>query len=192
MDQPLGAAVGNALEIAEARDTVRGEGPPDFTELVLDACARLLALSDLGVDVAEGRRRAEAAVADGSALAVYERWIRAQGGDPDPAALPQAPIVLPVEAARDGTVTRLGAIAVGIAALHLGAGRRTKDDAIDHAVGVVCHAKRGASVGLGDVLAEVHARDQASGAEAVAAVRDAYELGDAPPREHEILLDVVA
>src|SRR6187455_1864130 len=70
MDQPLGAAVGNALEIAEARDTVRGEGPPDFTELVLDACARLLALSDLGIDVEEGRRRAEAAVAEGSAFAV--------------------------------------------------------------------------------------------------------------------------
>ena len=84
MDQPLGAAVGNALEIAEARDTVRGAGPPDFTELVLDACARLLALSDLGIDEAEGRRRAEAAVADGSALAVYERWIGAQGGDRTP------------------------------------------------------------------------------------------------------------
>ena len=102
MDQPLGAAVGNALEIAEARDTVRGEGPPDFTELVLDACARLLALSDLGVDVEEGRRRAEAAVADGSALAVYERWIRAQGGDPDPDVLPQAPVVLPVDGAAGG------------------------------------------------------------------------------------------
>ena len=111
MDQPLGTAVGNALEIAEARDTVRGEGPPDFTELVLDACARLLALSDLGVDIAEGRGRAEAAVADGSALAVYERWIRAQGGDPNPAVLPQAPFVLPVKAPRAGSVTSLGAIA---------------------------------------------------------------------------------
>jgi thymidine phosphorylase len=100
--------------------------------------------------------------------------------------------VLAVEAPRDGTVTRLGAIAVGVAALHLGAGRRTKEDAIDHAVGVVCHAKRGASVGAGDVLAEVHARDEASGAEGVAAVLAAYELGDEPPRAHEILLDVVA
>ena len=92
MDQPLGRAVGNALEIREALDTVRGEGPVDFTELVLDACARLLAYSDLGIDVAEGRRRAEAAVADGSAYATYERWIRAQGGDPDPRALPEAPV----------------------------------------------------------------------------------------------------
>src|SRR5688572_8847961 len=75
MDQPLGAAVGNALEIGEARDTVRGEGPSDFTELVLDACARLLALSDLGIDAAEGMRRAEEAVSSGAALEVYERWI---------------------------------------------------------------------------------------------------------------------
>jgi len=192
MDQPLGAAVGNALEIAEARDTVRGEGPPDFTELVLDACARLLALSDLGIDEEEGRRRAESAVADGSALTLYERWIRAQGGNPDPDALPQAPVVLEVRAPASGSVVRLGAIAVGVAALHLGAGRRTKEDSIDHAVGVVCRVKRGASVAEGDVLAEVHARDEASGATAVDAVLAAYELGDEPPREHPILLDVVA
>jgi pyrimidine-nucleoside phosphorylase len=192
MDQPLGAAVGNSLEIAEARDTVRGEGPPDFTELVLDACARLLSLSDLGHDVEEGRRAAEAAVADGSALEVYERWIRAQGGDPDPAALPQAPFVLPVKAPRAGSVTRLGAIGVGMAALHLGAGRRDKQDEIDHAVGVVCHVKRGASVEEGALLADVHARDEASGAEAVEAVLAAYELGDEPPEEHSILLDVIA
>ena len=130
--------------------------------------------------------------ADGSALAVYERWIQAQGGDPDPAALPQAPVVLEVRAPQAGSVVRLGAIAVGMAALHLGAGRRTKEDSIDHSVGVLCRAKRGASVGVGDVLAEVHARDEASGAEAVAAVLAAYELGDEPPREHPILLDVVA
>jgi thymidine phosphorylase len=192
MDQPLGAAVGNSLEIAEARDTVRGEGPPDFTELVLDACARLLSLSDLGVNVEEGRRAAETVIADGSALDVYERWIRAQGGDSDPAALPQAPLVLPVNAPRAGSVTRLGAIAVGMAALHLGAGRRSKEDEIDHAVGVVCHVKRGASVQEGALLADVHARDEASGAEAVEAVLAAYELGDEPPKEHSILLDVVA
>ena len=166
MDQPLGAAVGNALEIGEARDTVRGEGPPDFTELVLDACARMLAFSDLGIDLDEGRRRAEAAVADGSALAVYERWIEAQGGDPDPSALPRAPVVREVRAPAAGTVTALGAIRVGVAALQLGAGRRAKGDEIDHAVGVVCRAKRGSEVAAGDVLAEVHARDEAAADEA--------------------------
>ena len=99
---------------------------------------------------------------------------------------------LEVRAPRAGSVVRLGAIAVGMAALHLGAGRRTKEDAIDHSVGVLCHVKRGASVAAGDVLAEVHARDEASGEEAVAAVLAAYELGDEPPREHPILLDVVS
>ena len=191
MDQPLGAAVGNALEIVEARNTVCGEGPPDLTELVLDASARLLGLSDLGIDAAEGRRRAEAAVGDGSALAVYERWIRAQGGDPDPAALPRAAVVHEVKATRAGTVTRLGAIAVGMAAVHLGAGRQAKGDEIDHAVGVICRVKRGQRVEAGEVLAEVHARDEAGAEAAAAEVLAAYELGDTAPREHSILLDVV-
>jgi pyrimidine-nucleoside phosphorylase len=192
MEQPLGRTVGNALEIREAVETIRGDGPPDFTELVLDACARLLAFSDLDVDVEEGRRRAEAAVADGSALAAYERWIRAQGGEPSLDALEQAPVVLEVHAPRDGAVVRLGALAVGIAALELGAGRRTKADAIDHAVGVVCQAKRGDTVTAGDVLAEIHARDEVSATAAAAAVVAAYELGDSAPPETGILLEVVA
>jgi pyrimidine-nucleoside phosphorylase len=191
MDQPLGRAVGNALEIDEARDTVRGDGPGDFTELVLEACARLLAHSDLGIDVEEGRRRAETAVTDGSALEIFERWIRAQGGDPDPAALERAPVRRPVPASRDGIVTRLGALAIGTAALELGAGRRTKEDAVDHAVGVLCFAKRGDTVLAGDDLAEVHARDDASADRAVEDVLAAYELGDEAPPERGIVLDVV-
>ena len=192
MDQPLGAAVGNALEIAEARDTVRGEGPPDFTELVLDASARMLAFSDLGIEAEEGRRRAEAAVADGSALGVYERWIRAQGGDPDPDSLPQAPVVRELQASLAGYVVRLGAIGVGHAALHLGAGRRVKGDEIDYAVGVVCRAKRGALVAEGDVLAEVHARSEEDAKRGAAEVLAAYEIGDVPGPERPLLLDIVA
>ena len=192
MDQPLGAAVGNALEIVEARDTVCGQGPPDFTELVLDACARLLAFSDLGVDVEEGRRRAEAAVADGSALAVYERWVRAQGGDPDPGVLPRALVIREVRAPVAGYVARLGAIEVGVAALHLGAGRSTKADEIDHSVGVVCHAKRGALVAEGDLLAEVHARNEEQARWGVGEVLAAYEIGDVPAPERPLLLDVVS
>jgi len=192
MDQPLGRAVGNALEVDEARDTILGDGPADFTELVLEAAARLLAYSDLGVDVDEGRRRAEQAVADGSALERYERWVRAQGGDPDPALLERAPVRRPVPAPRDGVVTRLAALDVGNAALELGAGRRTKADPVDHAVGVLCFAKRGDTVLAGDDLAEVHARDDASAGRAVEAVLAAYEIGDEAPPEHGILLDVVA
>ncbi len=192
MDQPLGRAVGNALEIREALDTVRGEGPDDFTELVLDACARLLAYSDLGIGHEEGRRRAEAAVADGSAHDTYERWIRAQGGDPDPRSLPEAPVRRAVTAPRDGVVSRVGALAVGIAALELGAGRRTKEDAIDPAVGVLCFAKRGDTVLAGDDLAEVHARDDASAQVAANAILAAYTIADEAPASRGILLEVIS
>jgi pyrimidine-nucleoside phosphorylase len=192
MDQPLGNAVGNALEVREAVATITGNGPPDFTELVLDACSRLLTLSDLGVTIEEGLRRSMTAMSDGSALAAYERWIRAQGGDPDLSRLPDASVVRSVEAPRAGSVTRLGALAIGIAALELGAGRRTKEDTVDHSVGVVCVAKRGDEVAAGDVLAEVHARDEASAERGVAAVLAAYEIGDEEPRAHAILLDVIA
>jgi pyrimidine-nucleoside phosphorylase len=191
MDQPLGAAVGNALEVREARATVRGEGPADFSELVLDASTRLLALSDLEVDAAEGRRRVEAAIADGSAEAMWCRWLEAQGGTADESALEQAPFVREVLASRAGIVVRLGAVRVGNAALHLGAGRRTKADTIDHAVGVVCRRKRGDKVAAGDVLAEVHARDEAGAETAAREVAAAYELADAAPPAHSVLLEVI-
>jgi len=191
MDQPLGAAVGNAVEVREALDTARGQGPADFTELVLDACARLLALSDLGIDEAEGRRRAEAAAADGSAEAVWRRWIAAQGGNPDENVLPSAPVERDVPAPAAGYVRRVGAIAVGNAAVHLGAGRRTKEDAIDHAVGVLCLAKRGDAVEQGQPLARVLARDDAGAAAAVDELLAAYELAREAPPERPVLLEVV-
>jgi pyrimidine-nucleoside phosphorylase len=191
MDQPLGSAVGNALEVREALATVRGDGPPDISELVLEASARLLALSDLGVDAAEGRRRVGAAIADGSAEAKWRRWLEAQGGDADEAALEQAPIVREVLADRAGAVARLGAVRVGNAALQLGAGRRTKEDTIDHAVGVVCRRKRGDTVEAGAVLAEVHARDEASAETAASEVAAAYELAETAPPAHSVLLEVI-
>jgi pyrimidine-nucleoside phosphorylase len=192
MDQPLGAAVGNALEVREALATVQGRGPPDFTELVHDACARLLALSDLGIDEAEGRRRADEAVASGAAERVWQQWLEAQGGTPDESALERAPVVRTVGAPRSGVVTRLGAIRVGNAALHLGAGRRTKSDSIDHAVGVVCLRKRGDQVEQGQPLAEVHARDETTADEAALEVAAAYEFGDEPVPKRPVLLEVVS
>jgi pyrimidine-nucleoside phosphorylase len=191
MDQPLGAAVGNALEVREAIATLRGDGPPDFTELVLVASAHLLALSDLGIDESTARSRAEAAVRDGSAYAAYARWIEAQGGRPDEAALPAAPVVREACADRDGYVERIGAVRVGVAALRLGAGRRTKDDEIDHAVGVVCRAKRGDRIDSGEPVAEVHARDERGAEQAVGEVAAAYTIGREPPARTPIVLDVV-
>jgi pyrimidine-nucleoside phosphorylase len=191
MDQPLGRAVGNALEIREAMATLRGEGPPDFVELVLEASAQLLALSDLGIDRDEGRQRAEQAIGDGTAFAAYERWIIAQGGDPAPAALPTAPVVRTLEAPRDGYIRGLGAVQVGLAALRLGAGRHEKDYDIDHSVGVICVRKPGDAVVEGEPLAEIHAADDASAEVALGEVSSAYELGDEPPAERRVILAVL-
>jgi pyrimidine-nucleoside phosphorylase len=192
MDQPLGRAVGNAVEIREAVETLRGGGPPDVVELVLGASGHLLALSDLGVDHAEGRRRAEEALSSGAALEAYERWVRAQGGDPDVGALPAAPTVRPVPAAQDGFVQAIATTAVGEAALRLGAGRSRKEDDVDHAVGLLCLAKRGQPVREGEPLAEIHARTDAAADRAVEDVKAAYRLGSDPPEERPIVLDVVS
>jgi pyrimidine-nucleoside phosphorylase len=192
MDQPLGRAVGNALELKEARATLVGEGPDDFTELVLSASAHLLALSDLELDEQEGRTRAEAAVRDGSALERYERWISAQGGDPSEEVLPRAAVVRRLESPGSGYVRRLRALPVGIAALELGAGRARKDDDIDHAVGVVCLRKRGDEVERGEPIAEIHARTDDEAAAAAELVLSAYKLGVEPPEHRSIVLDVLA
>ena len=191
MDQPLGHAVGNALEIREAVETLQGDGPPDLRELVLSAAGHLLALSDLGVDAAEGRRRAEQAIASGEAHAAYERWIRAQGGDPDLDALPAAPVVRDVPAPEAGYVQAIATTALGLASLHLGAGRATKEDVIDHAVGVMCRAKRGTELEPGEPLATIHARDDVAAERAVAEVASCFRLGPEAPDPRPIVLDVV-
>jgi len=190
MGQPLGRAVGNALEVREAYDTLAGGGPADFRELVVDSAGQLLALSDLGVDEAEGRRRAEDALADGSALAAYDRWIHTQGGDPDPAALPRAAVVRPVMAPRSGFVRELWAREVAAVAMSLGAGRQRKEDPVDHAVGVVCSAKRGERVEEGEPLAEIHARDESAAHAAEAGLLSAFEIGD-EPEPRPLILDVI-
>jgi pyrimidine-nucleoside phosphorylase len=190
MDQPLGHAVGNALEIREAWDTLNGSGPADCRELVVDAAAQLAALSDLGVDEAVGRRLAEAALDDGSALEVYDRWVRAQGGDPDPALLPVAPVVRSVAAPASGYVRELGAREVAVTAMELGAGREVAGEPIDHAVGVVCHAKRGDRVERGEPLAEIHARDEPAAEAAETQLLAAYEIG-AEPEPRPLVLDIL-
>ena len=191
MDQPLGAAVGNALEIREAVATLRGEGPPDFAELVTTASVRLLTLSDLELEEDEARERVTGAIADGSAARAYERWIEAQGGTPDDAALPRAPALLDVDAPAAGYVAGLSSMEIGRVALHLGAGRRTKEDPIDHAVGVICIRKRGDRVEQGEPLAQIHARTDEAARTAAEHVLAAYEVADEPPPERPIVLETL-
>ncbi len=192
MDQPLGRAVGNALEIREAIATIRGEGPPDFTELVTAAASKLVSLSDLGLDEAAARDRVEAAMSDGRGEAAYRRWIEAQGGDPGEDRLPRAPVVHQVACDREGWITRVRALPVGIVALELGAGRRTKADEIDHSVGVVLHRKRGERVARGDAIAEIHAGDEGTAAQAAERLLAAYEIGEEPGPAQGVVLDVIS
>src|SRR3954453_14549685 len=191
MNEPLGHAVGNALEIREAIATLRGDGPADFVELVEEASTQLLALSDLGVSRDEARDKVRQALADGSALTAYERWITAQGGNPDEGVLPTAAVVREVPAPQGGHVQSVGAVQVGNAALRLGAGRREKDDPIDYSVGVMCLKKRGDEVSEGEALAEIHARDDESAATAAAEVLAAYELGADAPKPRSVILGVM-
>jgi pyrimidine-nucleoside phosphorylase len=192
MDQPLGQAVGNALEIREAVGLLQGEAPADLSSLVRGAAEHLLVLSDLGVGEEEARGLVVDAIESGAALDVYERWIRAQGGDPSLDALPQAPVVRQVTAPSAGYVQRIATTAIGQAALRLGAGRLRKEDDIDHAVGILCLAKRGQTVGAGDVIAEVHASSNEAAEAGAAEVTAAYRIGTEAPADVPIVLDVIA
>jgi pyrimidine-nucleoside phosphorylase len=176
MDEPLGCAVGNALEVAEAVATLEGRGPADFAEHCLIAAG--LMLGDRGP--------AEDALASGRALVAYRTWIGAQGGDPD-AALPRAAVVTEVRADRSGVVERCGASGIADAAMRLGAGRARKEDAVDHAVGIVVHRKRGDAVQAGDVLASVHSRGPVD----EDAVRASFAIADEAVEREPVVLDVL-
>jgi pyrimidine-nucleoside phosphorylase len=196
MDSPLGAAVGNALEVAESCELLSGGGPADFRELVLGSAARMAVLSDLGVDLEAGRRLAEDTIASGAALRALERLVEAQGGDPRVAEQPwevleRAPVVLAVPAPRSGAVARCGALEIGRTAMRLGAGRERKEDPIDHAVGILVHAKPGDEVAAGDALAHVHARDRARAEQAAAEVLAAYAIVDGPVERPPLLLETI-
>jgi pyrimidine-nucleoside phosphorylase len=196
MDSPLGAAVGNALEVAEACEMLAGEGPADFRELVLGSAARMAVLSDLGVELDAGRRLAEEAIASGAALRALERLLEAQGGDPRLAERPWdvlevAPVVQAVPAPRTGSIERCGALAVGRAAMKLGAGRERKEDRIDHAVGITLHAKPGDAVVTGQPIAHVHARDAERAEIAAAEVLAAYDVVDGPVEPSPLLLETI-
>jgi len=184
MDQPLGCAVGNALEVVEAIQTLRGEGPADLVELSTLLAGEMLFLADAAESLEAGQRLALEALASGRALEVFERWVEAQGGDPrivgSPGLIDQAPFREIVESPRAGWVQGVDARKIAAASLLLGAGRARKGDPIDRRVGVVLRAKGGAEVQKGQPLAEIHAADAAVARKAAADVLEAFTLGAAP------------
>jgi pyrimidine-nucleoside phosphorylase len=192
MEQPLGRAVGNALEVKEAIGALRGKGPDDLVALVLAAGAEMLVLGGKAKSAEQARTMLERAIADGSGLAKFRELVAAQGGDPrlvdDPSRLPRARDVRQVRAERAGWVARVHAESIGIASVRLGAGREKKGDQIDRSTGIVVLAKVGARVGKGDILAEVHCAGKAADDEAVARVAEAFQIAPRATPSRRLLL----
>jgi pyrimidine-nucleoside phosphorylase len=178
MDQPLGRAVGNSLEVAEAIATLRGGGPPDLVSLTRLAGVEMLLLGGRARDRASALRRIDRAIADGTGLAKLRALVVAQGGDPrmvdDPDRLPRAPRVETLRATRTAYVRRIAADEVGLASVRLGAGREKKGDPIDHRTGIVLHAKVGTRVERGAAFAEVHHSGGPADTVAIEQVRRAF------------------
>jgi thymidine phosphorylase len=184
MDTPLGRAVGNALEVAEAVQALQGEGPADLMEVTFALARPMLELAGLDADP-------EQAIASGRALDAYRAMVRVQGGDPD-APLPEAAHrqgALPAPA--DGWVTRLDARAVGVAAWRLGAGRARKEDDVSHTAGVRCLAKPGDRVRKGEHVLELHADEPARFGPALEALEGALMIGYDQPSVESLIVDQV-
>lgn len=191
MDQPLGREVGNANEIAESIAVLRGEGPPDLRELVLALGAAMLDLAR----VKDGRGRLERALESGEALAKFAEMIEAHDGDPSvvdhPEKLPGAVHSRKLRADRGGWITAIDARKIGLAAMHLGAGRRTADDSIDHGAGITLSAKTGDAVRKGDALAALHFNDPLTAGGAADLAGGAYRIAGRPPRPQPLILEEI-
>jgi pyrimidine-nucleoside phosphorylase len=186
MSQPLGQAVGNALEVGEALDTLDNHGPADFTEFVVDVASVIV---DLATDGRAGRADVEHALKSGSARQAFRRMVQTQGGDvaafDDRARLPTARLQQPVLAESDGYVAQVDALSVARASILLGAGRERKGDPIDLSVGVVIHAKVGHRIKRGQPIGVLHANDERLVPEAERVLRSGVTLSttaiEAPP-----------
>lgn len=184
MNQPLGNAVGNALEVIEAVETLRDNGPEDFLGHCLHVSAHMLVLGKRATDLTEARAMAEKAIADGSALDKLRVLVEAQGGDvsyvDETSKFPRAPFIEVVPSPRSGYLSQIQARMIGEAAVVLGAGRARKGDPIDHAVGLMIHHKVGDQVESGEPLFTIHANDQEKLEEARQAVLSAHHFSEEP------------
>ena len=184
MNQPLGRAVGNALEVREAIETLRGGGPSDFREHCLTVASHLLVLAGKAADLDAARAQLEVALANGRGFAKFRELVEAQGGDvsqvDSPDTLPRAALIREVVAPRSGYLAVVNAAEVGLAALDLGAGRAKKGEPIDHAVGVLVHHKVGDRVEAGEPLFTIHANDPVRLAAAEARLPQAVRWSDTP------------
>lgn len=164
MSQPLGVAIGNALEVKEAIDTLKGEGPEDLTELSLVLGSQMAYLGGVGKSLEDARKMLEENIKNGKALEKFKVFIEAQGGNPavvdNPEMLPQAKYQIEVKADQDGYIAEIDAEELGIAGMLLGAGRATKDSVLDLAAGLILHKKIGDKVSVGDTIVTIHSNSE--------------------------------
>src|SRR5256714_1892599 len=196
MDAPLGFAVGNAVEVAESIEVLRGRGPDDVRELTLQLGIEMLLLADVAPDGPSAPPRLETALADGPALRAFAPIVAAQGGDPavvdDPRRLPRPSAVREVRLDRGGVLATLDAEQGGLAAVELGAGRTRKEDRVDPAAGVLLRKRRGGEGRAGEVVAGVDASDEARLDAGEARLRAAVALSDEPPGAQPLVLERLA
>jgi len=185
MNQPLGNAVGNALEVAEGVETLKSGGPADFREHCLEVASHMLKLAGQGgkwTDLDQARAQLVDNLVNGSAYDQFRRMVAAQGGDTtmidDVSKLPQAKITEVLTADKDGVVTAIPADVIGMQALYLGAGREKKSDSVDHAVGLNVHIKVGDAIKANDPLVTIHANDDSLIESCKIALKEAIEFGD--------------
>jgi thymidine phosphorylase len=183
MSVPLGRAVGNAVEVAESVEVLQGGGPPDVVELTVALASEMLTLAGVTANPAE-------VLASGEAYETWCRMITAQGGDPS-AELPRPAHVHVVPAPRDGVLSRLDALGVGVAAWRLGAGRARKEDPVQAAAGVLCHAKPGDRVAAGQPLLELHTDTPDAVEGALEALANAYAVEDEGTPTTPLVLETI-
>ena len=193
MNQPLGNAVGNALEVIEAIDTLQGGGPEDFREHCLHVAAHMLVLGGKASDLEEGRQLAEWAIIEDRAMEKFRTLVKSQGGDVsyvnNPDKFPKAKYIQVVESPRDGYLSQVHARIIGEAAVVLGAGRIKKDDTVDHAVGFVILHKVGDKIKKGQPLYIIHANDQASLSESYESLLAAHGWSETPTQALPLFYD---
>ena len=194
MDIPLGCGIGNALEVEEAMEVLRGEGPGDLRTVSVVLASHMVSLS-LGITVEEAKSRVEDALDSGRALNTFRRWITAQGGDgavcDDPSVMKRSSIIREVRAPRDGYITHMNTEKIGEAAVVLGAGRTRKEDDIDPAAGLRILKKTGDFVQAGDVLAYLHTESEKSFREGESRYLDAIEFGENAPETMPLISRVI-
>lgn len=195
MDEPLGYAVGNALEVKEAIDTLAGNGPQDLYELCLELGSHMVAGAGRAQNCAEAKEMLAGTIKDGSALKKLAELVEAQGGNPeavyDTELLPKASIEYEYRADTEGYVSRIVCDIVGTSAMVLGGGRENKDSVIDLSVGIVLEAKKGAYVHKGDVLARFYANDENKLSDAIKRFADAYVIEDTRPAASCLIKKVI-